>query len=277
MDILFAVFGVSFVFFSAGSYILSSLKRTREDSLTAGLLACLPAWDCGLCGQKDCRAFACALAKGPIDFRCLPGGERVETKLAAALGKAPYRKKSGKALAVIACAGDSRSVRPSFEYAGFRNCSAAASLYGGPRACGSGCLGYGSCIPSCPKGAITIKNGLAEICPELCDGCGACVSACPTSVIRMLSRRDAWYVACSSTAPGNVKENSCSASCTACGACARRSAGSEFTLRNNLAVASSTVTGNWAAIADDCPTKVIRSPGRQKKDGGSFGTKDSGL
>ncbi len=276
-DILFAVFGASFATFAAGSYILASLKRPRVDSLSAGLLSCLPAWDCGLCGQKDCRAFARALAQGPTDCRCLPGGEGVETRLSAVLGRAPYRKRSGKALAVVACAGDSRSVRPSFEYAGFRDCAAAASLYGGPRACGSGCLGYGSCIPSCPNDAITVKNGLAEIRPELCDGCGACVSACPTGVIRMLPRRDAWYVACSSTAPGQVKEDSCPASCTACGACARRSAGSEFTLRNNLAVPSSNVTGNWAAIADDCPTKVIRSQGREKKDGGSYGSKDGGL
>jgi hypothetical protein len=93
----------------------------------------------------------------------------------------------------------------------------------------------------------------------------------------MLPRGDAWYVACSSTAPGKVKEDSCAASCTACGACERRSAGSEFSLKNNLAAASYGSTGNWAAIAEDCPTKVIRNLGAEKKTAGSFGTPGGGL
>lgn len=276
-EILAVVFGASFLSFAAGSYILSTLKRARVDSLMAAALSCLPAWDCGLCGQEDCRSLARALVTGPVDSRCVPGGAAVERRLAAVLGRPPYKKKGGKSLAVIACAGDAKSLRPTFEYAGFRNCAAAAGLYGGPRACGSGCLGFGDCIPVCPNDAISIKNGLAGIRPDLCDGCGVCVSACPTGVIRMLPRKEAWYVACSSTAPGKVKEASCSSSCTACGACERRSAGSEFTLKNNLAVASSNVTGNWASIAEDCPTGVIRWVGTEKKPAGSFGTKGGGL
>lgn len=276
-DILIAVFGVSFASFAAGSYILSSLKRDRADTLTSQILAGLPAWDCGLCGLQDCKSFARALASGDGDHRCVPGGPAVERRIAGALGRPPYRKKNSKAVAVVACAGDDRSVKPVFEYAGYRDCAAAAGLYGGPRACGTGCLGYGTCVPACPRDAIAVKNGLAVIRPDLCDGCGACVSACPTGVIRMLPRRDAWFVACSSTAPGKVKESSCTASCTACGICQRRSAGGEFSLKNNLAAASATLAGDWAAIAADCPTGVIRTIGSEKKPAGSFESKDGGL
>ena len=276
-DIIAALFGASFAAFAAGTYILSSLKRTRTDSQIVNILANLPAWDCGLCGQLDCKSFARILASGTSDSRCVPGGAAVEGRLTATLGKPPYRKKSSKSLAVVACAGDERSVRPVFEYAGYRDCAAAASLYGGPRACGSGCLGYGNCVSACPNDAITVKNGLAVIRPDLCDGCGVCVSSCPTGVIRMLPRRESWYVACSSTAPGRIKEATCSASCTACGICERRSAGGEFTIRNNLASASSAVTGDWAAIASDCPTRVIRTNGSEKKTDTSFETKDGGL
>ncbi|HSV56651.1 MAG TPA: 4Fe-4S dicluster domain-containing protein [Magnetospirillaceae bacterium] len=261
VDILLAISGLSFLSFAAGFWLLGSLRHPRADGPAQDLLACLPAWDCGLCGQADCSDYAASLAKGPVDSRCAPGGTLAERRLAAVLGRQPYRKRGGKSVAIVACAGAKRIVRPVFRYYGYRDCLAAAGLYGGPRACGSGCMGFGSCVPSCPVGAISVQEGLAVIHADLCDGCGACISACPTGVLRMLPRRDAWYVACSSAAPGKVKAASCAASCTACEACARRSAGSEFSIRNNLAVPSTNLTGDWAAIAADCPTGVIRNLG----------------
>ena len=266
LDVLLLVFGVSFTSFALGGYLLSKPKRKMDDLLPEALLTKLPAWNCGLCGELDCVSFARKLAEGATEKRCLPGGRVVEKRLSAVLGRPPYKKKAGKSIAVVACAGDASSVRPAYTYAGFKDCEAAALLYGGPRTCGSGCLGFGTCLSSCPNQAISLSGGLARINPELCDGCGLCIPACPTGVIRMLPRRDAWYVACSSTAPGAIKALSCSASCTACGACERRSAGSEFTIKNNLAAASATMTGNWAAIAADCPTGVIRSLEKEKKD-----------
>jgi Na+-translocating ferredoxin:NAD+ oxidoreductase subunit B len=276
-DILLASLGLSFAAFFISAYLVFTAKKRRSDALTESLLAKLPAWDCGLCGEVDCRAFARAVATSTMSGRCLAGGEAVEKRLSFVLGRAPYKKVSGKSVAVVACSGDESLVRPLFRYEGFKDCAAAFSLYGGPRGCGSGCLGYGNCVPVCHNRAISVKKGLASIDSELCDGCGVCLQSCPTGVIRMLPRRDAWYVACSSTATPKVKAESCSAGCTGCGVCERRSAGSEFTVRSNLAVPSNGITGNWAEIAADCPAGVIRSPGNGKKMDRPSGTKDGSL
>ncbi len=276
-ELLLATFAIVFASFSLSAYLMSSVKRRKPDSQLEAILSRLPSWDCGLCGEENCMAFANKLASSLPEGRCVPGGTLVEHRLTTLLGRSPYGVKTGKAVAVVACAGNAASVKPSFFYAGYRDCAAAARLYGGPRACGSGCLGYGSCIPACDLRAISVEDGLASIDPDICDGCGNCVSACPTGVIRLLPNRDSWYVACSSTAPGKVKEESCTGACTACGACERRSAGSEFTLRNNLAVPSASKTGNWASIAEDCPTGVIRCPNLEKRKTRPYGNKNAGL
>lgn len=48
----------------------------------------------------------------------------------------------------------------------------------------SDCVACGCCIKVCPKGAITIPDGVyARINRELCVGCGKCAKECPASVI----------------------------------------------------------------------------------------------
>lgn len=46
------------------------------------------------------------------------------------------------------------------------------------------CVGCGSCIKVCPKGAITVPKGIyAEVDESKCIGCGLCAKVCPASVI----------------------------------------------------------------------------------------------
>ncbi|MDP3017573.1 MAG: 4Fe-4S binding protein, partial [Deltaproteobacteria bacterium] len=40
------------------------------------------------------------------------------------------------------------------------------------------CTGCEACIPSCPFGALSMKEGIAVV-DEKCTFCGACVNVCP--------------------------------------------------------------------------------------------------
>ncbi|MDI6762012.1 MAG: electron transfer flavoprotein subunit alpha [Thermodesulfobacteriota bacterium] len=46
------------------------------------------------------------------------------------------------------------------------------------------CTGCEACIPSCPFGALSMKEGIAVV-DEKCTFCGACVDVCPVSAITM--------------------------------------------------------------------------------------------
>ncbi len=46
------------------------------------------------------------------------------------------------------------------------------------------CVACGSCVKVCPRGAITVPNGItAKVDESLCVGCGLCAKECPASVI----------------------------------------------------------------------------------------------
>lgn len=78
--------------FSFGASFLSSAWRRRRKaaSETLRLEAMLPGFDCGLCGRSDCRAYAAAIdLEGADPALCLPGGERLETRLRSSLATRP--------------------------------------------------------------------------------------------------------------------------------------------------------------------------------------------
>ena len=45
------------------------------------------------------------------------------------------------------------------------------------------CLGCGMCAQSCPRGAISLPWGQAEINQNRCDSCRLCLQVCPQGAI----------------------------------------------------------------------------------------------
>ena len=51
------------------------------------------------------------------------------------------------------------------------------------------CVSCGACVKECPKGALSVKNGIHAFAdPDLCVGCGKCAKICPADCIRVLDR-----------------------------------------------------------------------------------------
>ena len=44
------------------------------------------------------------------------------------------------------------------------------------------CIGCGSCVSSCPKGALDVERGTVELDSSKCSKCGRCNFACPIAV-----------------------------------------------------------------------------------------------
>jgi Fe-S-cluster-containing hydrogenase component 2 len=50
------------------------------------------------------------------------------------------------------------------------------------------CNGRAACMRACPAHAIRVRQGKAQLIPELCIDCGSCLPACPSGAIRATTR-----------------------------------------------------------------------------------------
>jgi Na+-translocating ferredoxin:NAD+ oxidoreductase RNF subunit RnfB len=260
-------------FFLAGQLFSSAWrKRKKSDPDSQRFEAMLPGFDCGLCGQADCRLYAAAVEGGGADpALCGPGGPRLESRLRAALAKNKGDPRASARRAVVRCGGIGGVAAEDFRYDGGPSCGSAVELYGGPKRCKDGCVGFGSCVGACPLGAISVSRGLAQVNPALCTGCGLCLAACPVGVIALLPREQAWYVACSSRRESESRERDCAAACTACGECARLSLRGEFRIAGGIAAENAeTSSTGWSDIAEACPTGAILRSGAGKRRSSPF-------
>jgi len=252
----------------AASFLSSGWKRRRKaEPGTLRVEAMLPGYDCGICGRADCRSYAYAVdAEGADPALCSPGGSRLESRLRSLLSERRGDARALERRAAVRCGGRKGAAAVEFAYDGRRDCRSAVALYGGPKRCKEGCVGFGSCVPACPSGAIRLASGLAIVNPSLCTGCGECVKACPTGVISLIPRSQVWYVACSSRREGESKLRDCSAACTACGECSGQSVRGEFRLEEGLARENPEAeAGRWQDIAESCPTRAIALAGAEKR------------
>ena len=199
MDIFIPVATLSVIAIVAAVLLTlaSSFFSVKENEKFAPIRECLPGANCGACGYSGCDAYAKALAEGQSEATalCVPGGAEAAASISEILGV-----KAGavtERVAYVYCNGNCNAVERKYDYQGHLSCRTADMTYSGDKACAYACLGYGDCVAACPKGAISVIDGVAKVDPTLCIGCGICVRTCPNNIIRMLNADTRTAVTCS--------------------------------------------------------------------------------
>jgi electron transport complex protein RnfB len=129
---------------------------------------------------------------------------------------------------------------------------------GGPKQCGNGCLGLGTCERSCPFDAIHVgEDRLAHVDRERCTGCGACVEVCPKRIIDLMPATELVYVRCSNPLKGKAVKSVCSAGCIGCTKCARTCPFEAIQMDRGLAKIDPAKCVSCGLCATVCPTANI--------------------
>lgn len=229
----------------------------------------LPGVNCGACGLPGCSELAKHIADGtaPVDA-CPVGGETVAHLVAKIMGQ-EFEGGGVRKVALVLCGGDDEVAAKRYYYNGIYDCSSAAMLFGGDKACSYGCLGLSTCAGVCPFDAIDmLPSGLAVVDPEKCTGCEQCVAACPKNIIMMVPSDKSLHILCSSHDKGGKVRKSCEVGCIGCQRCVKEAPDGAITMDDNLAVVDYGAEIP-AEVAESCPmnTIVIAGIGAGKVDG----------
>lgn len=244
--------------------VASAVMAVPRDEKVERLREALPGANCGACGYSGCDGYAEAMAHdGAKVGLCSPGGTAVAEATAEILGV----ESSGveTLTAMVRCGGCEQHTTRKLEYYGLRSCAAANQFYGGNWACSYGCLGYGDCAAACEYGAITIKDGLANIDPSLCRGCTKCVATCPKSLIVMYPGSARGVVRCRNNDKGGVVRKACSVGCIGCMKCTKVCQYGAIHVTTNLAEIDIEKCVGCGACADNCPVGCITIFGHTPK------------
>lgn len=217
----------------------------------------LPGANCGGCGLPGCSELARRIAEGKADIDSCPvGGESVAQRIAAIMGQT-FAGGGVRRVAVILCGGDDQAAQKRFHYNGVRDCTSAAILFGGDKACRYGCLGLGTCAGICPFDAIhMLPNGLPFVDPVKCTACGKCVTACPKKIIILAPIDKRVHIKCSSHDKGGRVRKICAVGCIGCTKCVKEAPEGAITMQDNLAVVNYNldIPDGVAAV---CPMNTI--------------------
>ena len=233
--------------------------HVEVDEKEAAVRDLLPGNNCGGCGFAGCDALAAAIAKGEAAVNACPvGGEEVGDKIAEIMGVTA--ESAEPMVAYVHCQGDCEKAKVDYDYVGAEDCRMMSFVpNGGPKACNSGCLGYGTCVKVCPFDAIHIVNGVAVVDKSACKACGKCVAICPKGIISMVPKKATTMVACSSTDKGPVAMKACSVACIGCGICVKNCAAGAIKVENFHAVIDYEKCTSCGACVEKCPKKAIIS------------------
>ncbi len=231
--------------------------RVEVDEKEEAVLAALPGNNCGGCGYAGCSGLAAAIAKGEAAVDACPvGGAKTGEAIAAIMGVEAGG--SQRKVAFVACMGDCEKAKEDYEYYGIHDCRMMDFVPGGgPKTCGSGCLGFGSCVKACPFDAIHVVNGVAVVDKEACKACGKCVAVCPKHLISLIPYDAKYAVACSSRDKGPVTMKACQAGCIGWGLCARNCPSQAVAVQEFHAAIDQEKCTGCGACAEKCPKKCI--------------------
>ena len=248
--------------FGVGLAVASKLLHVEVDPRIARIAEVLPGVNCGGCGYAGCNAYAEALVnEGASPSDCSPGGEEVAAQIAEVLGVEAVAAE--KMLAVLRCRG--RVVPSRFTYDGLHDCRAANLLQAGPKGCGYGCLGFGTCAEACPFGAIKMVDQLSVIDEEKCVGCGKCVDACPRRIIALRRVEDYVEVLCLSQDKGGMVRKICELGCLGCKKCEKACKFDAISVDNFLAQIDFEKCIACGKCVKECPVGVIANFRKERK------------
>lgn len=243
--------------FGIGLSIASKKLAVQVDPRLEKVHGLLPGANCGACGGAGCFGFAESVLSGAMDISaCRVAEEEVKEQIAKLLGK--KLEKRLKKTAVLHCHGGKTRVKDKFIYEGIQDCIAAAMVMGGPKGCEYGCIGYGTCVPICPFGAITMnEEGLPVVNENKCTACGKCVATCPKKLFSLTAINKTYAVRCKSLDFGKKVMEVCSVGCIACRKCEKACPVQAIKIIDNLSVIDYSVCDNRGECFKVCPTSSI--------------------
>ena len=222
---------------SLGLALAARVFAVEVDPRVEAIEDALPGANCGACGLPGCAELAKRIAEGKADVDACPvGGEGVAHGIAEIMGSV-FEGGGARNVALVLCGGDDSVAARRFYYNGIYDCTSAALLFGGDKACSYGCLGLGTCAGVCPFGAIDmLPSGLAVVDPEKCTGCTKCVASCPKGIIKMVPFEKKVHILCSSHDKGGKVRKACKVGCIGCQKCVKEAPEGAIAMEENLAV-----------------------------------------
>lgn len=252
------IVGATGLILGLGLAIASIVMAVPVDETAEKIREELPGANCGACGYSGCDAYAAALSEGKTDKTnlCVPGGGDVSKKIAEITGL--EAGSIAARAAVVLCQGTCGNCEPKLEYSGVKSCAMAQQLFGGPKGCSYGCIGFGDCVDACPYNAIKICDGAARIDPLMCKACGMCVNTCPKNLIEMLPLHvPKAAVLCKNIEKGANTRKQCKTGCIGCMKCVKTCEYGAVSVSNNVAYVDQEKCVGCGKCTEACPVKSI--------------------
>lgn len=153
-----------------------SREKAREISLYEGVLDCRKATIVPGGGTKACKngclGFGSCVKACPFDAMYMEDG----------VAKVDEDRCTGCGACVAVCPRNVISLIPA-ALAVRVTCNSTQKGVGVKKVCDAGCIGCGLCSKVCPPQAITMRDNLPVIDPDLCTGCTSCAMKCPVGAI----------------------------------------------------------------------------------------------